>query len=431
MSHKIKTFVCAVFMLLVGWTNVQAQLPDNVRDVFESMTEELDPDLAKLFKKAISRDTATVEFTPEQFRRFRDDPINPFEGLDQIRAADGSGNIALKFELPSLRNRPVHHFERQHDNLKRDLNTAVGSASASTVRIFNDKKQVALGSAIDRKGLLLTKASEVENETKIVCHLMDGRKLKGKIVRIDKPTDIALVSVAANDLIPIKWSSNQPLLGAFVLTPDFDGNVLAVGTYSVTPRSTSAGEQAFLGVKPETTPQGVKISEVRRGEASYEAGLQNGDVIFKLGGVPIRDVTQLVMAIRNKRPGDRVAIEFLRNGAKQMVQAKLAGRNMNGERAARFKMMNRLGAVPSRRSDGFPNVFQHDSPLFPEQCGGPIVDLKGNVIGMNIARNGRAASYAVPSSHVQTIIKELARDSVASVGTGASDDSGLSRSGIQ
>ena len=271
----------------------------------------------------------------------------------------------------------------------------------------------------------------MENETKIVCHLMDGRKLKGKIVRIDKPTDIALVSVAANDLIPIKWSSNQPLLGAFVLTPDFDGNVLAVGTYSVTPRSTSAGEQAFLGVKPETTPQGVKISEVRRGEASYEAGLQNGDVIFKLGGVPIRDVTQLVMAIRNKRPGDRVAIEFLRNGAKQMVQAKLAGRNMNGERAARFKMMNRLGAVPSRRSDGFPNVFQHDSPLFPEQCGGPIVDLKGNVIGMNIARNGRAASYAVPSSHVQTIIKELARDSVASLGTGASDDSGLSRSGIQ
>ena len=429
MSHKLKTFVFAAILLFAGWTTAQAQLPENVRDVFESMTEELDPDLAKLFMKAISRDTATVEFTPEQFRRFRDDPINPFEGLDQITAADGSGNIALKFELPSLRNRPVHHFERQHDNLKRNLDSAVGSASASTVRFFNDKKQVALGIVVNRNGLLITKASEIENETEIVCHLMDGRKLAAKIVRIDKPTDIALVSVPTNDLIPVKWSSSQPLLGAFVLTPDFDGNVVSVGTYSVTPRSTSAGEQAFLGVKPQTTSQGVKISEVTPGVASYEAGLKNGDVIFKLGGVPIRDVTQLVKAIRNKRPGDRVAIEFIRNGAKQIVHAKLAGRNMTGERAARFKMMNRLGAVPSRRSDGFPNVFQHDSPLFPEQCGGPIVDLKGNVIGMNIARNGRAASYAVPANHVQAIIKELGRDSVASLGAG--DDTGMSRSGIQ
>ena len=77
-------------------------------------------------------------------------------------------------------------------------------------------------------------------------------------------------------------------------------------------------------------------------------------------------------------------------------------------------MMNRLGAVPSRRGDNFPTVFQHDSPLFPEQCGGPITDLNGNVVGINIARKGRAASYAIPSSHVQTVLADMLRDNVAS-----------------
>jgi S1-C subfamily serine protease len=93
--------------------------------------------------------------------------------------------------------------------------------------------------------------------------------------------------------------------------------------------------------------------------------------------------------------------------------AKLAGRRLSGERAARFKMMSRLGAIPSRRADGFPVVFQHDAPLFPEQCGGPIVDLDGAVIGMNIARNGRAASYAIPSNHLQTLIENFKQISIA------------------
>ena len=80
----------------------------------------------------------------------------------------------------------------------------------------------------------------------------------------------------------------------------------------------------------------------------------------------------------------------------------------------RFKMMNRLGAVPSRRDDNFPNVFQHDSPLFPEQCGGPITDLQGNVLGINISRKGRAACYAIPSDHLKMVLDELMVKTVAS-----------------
>ena len=68
-------------------------------------------------KQRSPTDTATVEFTPEQFKRFRDNPVNPFEGLDRIDAEHLDANIALKFELPSMRNRRVSPFERQASTL--------------------------------------------------------------------------------------------------------------------------------------------------------------------------------------------------------------------------------------------------------------------------------------------------------------------------
>jgi len=59
------------------------------------------------------------------------------------------------------------------------------------------------------------------------------------------------------------------------------------------------------------------------------------------------------------------------------------------------------------------SVFQHDTPLFPEHCGGPMVDLDGQVVGLNIARRGRAASFALPAQLVKTLIDEMLREDVA------------------
>ena len=42
-----------------------------------------------------------------------------------------------------------------------------------------------------------------------------------------------------------------------------------------------------------------------------------------------------------------------------------------------------------------------------------MVDLGGKVIGINIARNGRAATYAIPLENVQRIVREFLREAVA------------------
>ena len=390
-----------------------AEIPAEVRDVFESMLDNLETDLQPPFKKALEKNTSVVEMTPAQFREFRDNAFNPFEGLDEIDASDGAGNIALKFELPSLRTRPKSKFEKQNRSLLKQFKPIAAPVSTSIVRLFDGDRHVAMGTIISSNGLIITKNSEVASRGPITCLLADGRKLPTEIQRADKIHDVALLKIEANELTPIRWANQQPAVGQFLLAPDQTGEVIAIGNYSVPPRSTKVGEQAFLGVKPETTSRGVRISDVRPGTASFQAGLQNGDIITELGGQPIRETSDLVFQIRMHEPGDQVAIKFLRDGSPNKTNATLAGNLINGERAARFKMMNRLGAVPSRRNSGFPNVFQHDMPIFPEHCGGPVLDLDGHAVGMNIARNGRAATYALPVEQIKEIVDELQRENVA------------------
>lgn len=410
------------WLLWIPAKSATAQLEPDVRDIFQRLAADLDSELSVKFKKALKEQSIVVEFTPQQFRRFRESPLNPFDGLDEIDAPDGGGNIALRFELPSLRNRTITRYERQHDKQLSQLQPLAASVAESTVAILElvkgePDRQLALGIIVDPSGLVITKASEIETADSLVC-VARNQKLPARVLRVDSRNDVALLSMQADNMAPfssIEWSDELPPLGAFLVTPSFDGSVVALGTNSTNVRSTVTGEQAFLGVQPQTATGGVVIHDVRSGSAAYEAGLRDGDIIFSMAGQPITSVPELVHFIRTREPGDQVEIEYRRGGVTDTTIAKLAGRNLSGERAARFKMMSRLGAIPSRRDDGFPVVFQHDTPLFPEQCGGPIVDLNGKAVGMNIARNGRAATYAIPSDHLRSVIANLKRASVASL----------------
>lgn len=393
-------------------TSAKAQLPRDVQDMFEGMLDDLDDDLRAKFETAIKNDTPTVEFTVEQFIRFRDDPINPFEGLDRIDARPGGGNIALSFELPSIRNRIVKPLERQaHDRLER-LTPVVSNMIPSVVAVMSNDRQVALGTVADSNGYIITKASEVNSRKYLKVVTSDAKDYDAKIVFENEQNDIAILKVETT-LEAIDWEQTEASVGQFIVLPAPNGKVFSLGTYSVVPRTTQTGKQARLGVNPDNVKNGVMVSEIIPNTAAYNAGLVNGDIITSIDGESIRDVGELVNAIRQNGPGDTIRIEYLRNGVANKTKAVLDSVDLSGERAKRYKMMSRLGAIPSKRADNFPSVFQHDAPLFPEQCGGPVVNLDGKIIGINIARNGRAASYAIPLENVQQLFRQFLRESVA------------------
>ena len=78
----------------------------------------------------------------------------------------------------------------------------------------------------------------------------------------------------------------------------------------------------------------------------------------------------------------------------------------NDPMAFRFGGSDGLNGPLNQRRDDFPAAIQHDSVLLPSQCGGPVVNVSGEVIGINVARANRIVSYALPCGTVRKIVAE-------------------------
>jgi serine protease Do len=81
----------------------------------------------------------------------------------------------------------------------------------------------------------------------------------------------------------------------------------------------------------------------------------------------------------------------------------------------RSNRMNAMGSTISKRKTDFPSVMQTDFPLEANQCGGPVTDLDGNVVGIVIARSGRVETMIIPSGTVRNLLDsvDFAKEAVA------------------
>lgn len=397
-----------------------------MRDLMTELIGELDDDLREKFQASLDKDSSKVVLTPDQFRRFRDHPMNPFDGMDGVDPDTLKGNIELNFQIPGLRDRAPLPLERQHATLLASLSPLAHDISRSVVEIEAGGRTVGLGTVV-AAGRVLCKASELPENDGLSVRQSGAAAVAARVIRRDKANDLALLGIETSAapegdcFLPVQWSARQPMPGEFVITAGANGQPAALGTYSNPPRAQRSAGQGFLGVQPENCAEGLRLVEVNRGGAADIAGLKAGDIITAFDGEKMSDVAQLVAEVGRRLEGDEIEIRALREGTEKRFKTVLAGREVSAERASKFRMMNRLGAVPSKRTDGFAWVFQHDTPLFPEQCGGPILDLDGNVLGINIAREGRVSSLAIPAAHLQTILPELLREDVAERDQGTSE----------
>jgi serine protease Do len=54
-------------------------------------------------------------------------------------------------------------------------------------------------------------------------------------------------------------------------------------------------------------------------------------------------------------------------------------------------------------------IIQHDLPLPPEAMGGPVLDINGKAVGINMARVDRVTTYALTANIIQDSLKTLSR----------------------
>jgi S1-C subfamily serine protease len=90
---------------------------------------------------------------------------------------------------------------------------------------------------------------------------------------------------------------------------------------SMAPEGLDDDKKKELGINDDVA--GVLVMDVDPNGAAGEGGLQKGDVIIKINDEAVNADARLAELIATEKPGDKVSITFLRNGAEQNTEVVL------------------------------------------------------------------------------------------------------------
>ena len=309
--------------------------------------------------------------------------------------------------------RPRSNYGKSSPALLRDVAPIAAQAGRSTVVVLCDGKPAALGTVVRKDGYIVTKASEIHG--KLACKI-GARELPATVVKSKTEHDLALLKVDANDLVPITWADGDPPVpGSWLITPAPEKDVLGLGVVSIPARAIPDApkillrNRAIVGVMLDQTAKDARVHEVTPNLPAAKAGLKPGDVILNIDGQRTPTFKDVNQVMGKYKPGDKVTIEITRDGKPMKLKVDLVSSDqmapkMNGDQLTH---LSEAGGTVSKRHNNFANALTHDTVLQAAQCGGPVVDLDGRAIGLNIARADRTASYAIPAGTVRKVVAEL------------------------
>ncbi len=292
--------------------------------------------------------------------------------------------------------------QRSQYSILRAFKEALGESWKSTVHIMAESKQLALGVIAREDGWILTKSSEVP-DAPVQVRLHDGTQLQGE-VKIRRPElDLALIKINRNDLQAIQWNteSNVPL-GGWIASADARAIPLAMGVVSVKSRTIPKSD-AKLGIKLLTLGLQPQVENVVFGSGADRAGIRDGDIILRIEDKPMESGQQVLSTLMGMPAGKRIQVDVERDGKELAFQAQMMDLTLSMLDPTEMEVNGSVSA----RSTGFRNVIQHDTVLAPQNCGGPLIDVEGNVVGLNIARAGRVCCYALPANTVAKAVGEM------------------------
>jgi serine protease Do len=322
--------------------------------------------------------------------------------------------LTLTLALPAFgqpfRDRPITP-PRSDSQFLYAFRDATAEATKSTVRVLADKKEVALGTVVGEDGWILTKYSELPPGKAVSCKLRDGKTLDAKLVGIKDDCDLAMLKVEAKGLAPVKFTESKVApVGNWLASPGMSDDPVAVGVMSVASRNLGAADarsskRGFLGIQMEKAEGAIKITVVTRRTAAEKAGLKVDDLILSVNGKKVDSLEKMQEIMSKTKVDEVITLKIKRGDEEKELKATLG--KVPADRA---DMQNSMGTdlVPlSERRTGFPTFFQHDSLVPAKECGGPICDLDGHVLGINIARAGRTETFAIPSEVITPLLADL------------------------
>jgi serine protease Do len=161
------------------------------------------------------------------------------------------------------------------------------------------------------------------------------------------------------------------------------GGVIARGYLGVEIQPVTQDIAEDLGLK---SAAGALVAQVMPGTPAAEAGLKNGDVITKLDGKSVATPSDLTIQVGELKPGAKVELTYIRDGAEKTAQATLA--TQKSEKTA---------------SAENPGTNDHATPMLGIQLA-PAKDVAGSgdkgVAIVGVDPNGAAAEQGLAAGQV-------------------------------
>lgn len=285
-----------------------------------------------------------------------------------------------------------------------------GVLQTSSAVFQRGRDEVVYGTVISPEGHILTKASEL-GEIEGLSVVVDNKVYRQPLKLAEDPAwDVALVKIDAAGLTPVSLAvdATEPERGTWVVAngaTSLTRRRPQVGIVAANAREILPEGGAVLGLNFERKGRKLVVSEVHPGSGAEAAGVLAGDLLALLDGEAIATPEVLKEIIGKHRVGDEIVLSVVRRKKPLDLKIRLKGRSDVFERElSRNDIMS--GDFSERRS-GFPRVIQHDIMANAAGMGGPLLDLDGRCLGMNIARASRCETFAIPAGELRGVADRL------------------------
>lgn len=309
-------------------------------------------------------------------------------------------------------NRRIGPNEKRAAEVLRNYHDITEPTTGGVVCFLDGGRQFAMGVVMSSDGDIITKATELDQAVEPVCVLPDGTQHVFEQIGTDVTWDLALIRVNTSGLRSMQWRERDMEMTQLLITPDQDGRPMLPGVVGVPDVRLKTASQGFLGVRlgPRSRYGGVRVESLVKGGAALRDGIRAGDIILAIDSDRVANQSELIRRVKSIKPNQRVNVRVRRGNSERIIKVTLTPRFVtddNDVHLSHYRASRTRGKFASLRNSGFPEVFQHDTDLFPHQCGGPVLDLSGRAVGINIARAARVISYAIPAKIVRRVYDEL------------------------
>ncbi|NRF37455.1 trypsin-like peptidase domain-containing protein [Pedobacter foliorum] len=229
-----------------------------------------------------------------------------------------------------------------------------------------------------------------------------------KVISRDPENDLVLLEPLSKVKggIPLKQFRTDSLsfeeLGKFLLSPlpDQHNQISIIGSmYFKSPKRFSIG---YLGAMATLKDNNIVITAVQADSPAGVSGIEVGDQVVSINGIDINKPEDYGTELTKLWPYDQLnfKIRRLANFYTKNLTLDVFKPPLTNHPAELFP------GGKSIRRDGFTQVFCHDAKIKPEECGGPVFDIKNRFCGINIARSSRTTTLVIPTFVILRLIEK-------------------------